>query len=86
MAKPLRASYTGSFWEMLDATGEPALGRTTSLCHAWAAGQTGEPSENVLGVKPVAPGYTEWTIEPVTLGLDWAKGRVPDPGGNIEVV
>lgn len=85
MANPLGANYTGCFWETLDATGGPALGRTTSLCHAWAAGPTGELSDNVLGVKPVAPGYSEWKIEPMTLGLDWAKGKVPVPGGSIEV-
>lgn len=85
MADPIGANYTGCFWETLDATGAPALGRMTSLCHAWAAGPTGELSENVLGVKPVAPGYKEWKVEPMTLGLAWARGKVPVPGGEIEV-
>jgi len=85
MADPKGANYTGCFWETLDATGAPALGRTTSLCHGWAAGPTGELSNHVLGVKPVAPGYTEWRVAPVTLDLKWARGRVPVPGGEISV-
>lgn len=85
MADPKGANYTGCFWETLDATGRPALGRTTSLCHGWAAGPTGELSEHVLGVKAESPGYKEWRVEPVTLGLGWATGRVPVPGGEIRV-
>jgi hypothetical protein len=85
MADPKGANYTGCFWETLDATGAPALGKGTSLCHGWAAGPTGLLSEHVLGVKAVAPGYSEWRIAPVTLSLDWAKGRLPIPGGEITV-
>ncbi|KAH8707656.1 glycoside hydrolase family 78 protein [Phaeosphaeriaceae sp. PMI808] len=85
MANPKGVNYTGCFWETLDATGAPALGRTTSLCHVWAAGPTGELSEHVLGVKAVTPGYSEWRITPVTLGLEWASGRFPVPGGEISV-
>ena len=85
MADPQGANYTGCFWETLDAAGAPALGPITSLCHAWAAGPTGELSDHVLGLRPVAPGYTEWRIAPMTLGLTWAKGRVPVPGGVISV-
>ncbi|KAI4614875.1 hypothetical protein J4E80_006379 [Alternaria sp. BMP 0032] len=85
MADPQGANYTGCFWETLDAAGAPALGRGTSLCHGWAAGPTGELSDHVLGVKPVAPGYTEWRVAPVTLDLEWARGRVPVPGGEISV-
>ncbi|PVI03304.1 glycoside hydrolase family 78 protein [Periconia macrospinosa] len=85
MTDPKGANYTGCFWETLDATGAPALGRTTSLCHAWAAGPTGVLSEHVLGVKPVAPGYSEWRIAPLTLGLEWAWGRFPVPEGEITI-
>jgi hypothetical protein len=85
MADPKGANYTGCFWETLDATGAPALGKGTSLCHGWAAGPTGLLSEHVLGVTAVAPGYSEWRIAPVTLGLEWAKGRLPIPGGEITV-
>jgi hypothetical protein len=85
MANPQGANYTGCFWETLDASGAPGLGRMTSLCHAWAAGPTGELSEHVLGVSAVAPGYSEWRVDPVTLGLEWARGRIPVPHGEISV-
>ncbi|KAJ4332254.1 hypothetical protein N0V95_009709 [Ascochyta clinopodiicola] len=85
MADPAGANYTGCFWETLSPDGGPGLGDTTSLCHAWGAGLTSELSAYVLGVKAVTPGYREWVVEPVTLGLAWAKDRVPVPGGAIEV-
>jgi hypothetical protein len=85
MADPKGANYTGCFWETLDVTGAPGLGKDTSLCHAWAAGPTGLLSEYVLGVTAITPGYKEWRIAPVTLGLEWARGRLPTPGGEISV-
>lgn len=85
MSDPRGAYYTGCFWETLNAMGQPALGRTTSLCHGWASGPTGEISEHVLGVSALKPGYKEWQIAPMTLGMDWARGRLPVPGGEISV-
>lgn len=85
MANPKGSYYTECFWETLNATGLPALGRTTSLCHGWAAGPTGELSEHVLGVSAVKPGYKEWKVAPMTLGLDWARGRLTVAGGEISV-
>ncbi|USP74650.1 glycoside hydrolase family 78 protein [Curvularia clavata] len=85
MTDPEGAYYTGCFWETLNAMGQPALGRTTSLCHGWASGPTGELSEHVLGVSAIQPGYKEWQIAPMTLGMNWARGRLPVPGGEISV-
>ena len=31
---------TGTFWEVLDPGGSPALGGVTSLAHGWASGPT----------------------------------------------
>ncbi|KAM0351725.1 hypothetical protein ACHAPU_002237 [Fusarium lateritium] len=85
MANPTNANYTNCFWETLNPDGTPGLGLMTSLCHGWAAGPTAELSKYVLGVKSVKPGFTEWKVEPMTLGLQWAKGRVPTDKGTIEV-
>ncbi|KAK1840452.1 condensin complex component cnd1 [Colletotrichum chrysophilum] len=85
MANPSNANYTGSFWETLNADGTPGLGLVTSLCHGWAAGPTAELSKHVLGVQPTAPGFAEWKIEPQTLGLEWAKGRMPTVLGDMTV-
>ncbi|PSN58595.1 glycoside hydrolase family 78 protein, partial [Corynespora cassiicola Philippines] len=72
MADPVQANYTGCFWETLDENGGPGLGAITSLCHAWGAGPTGELSFYVLGIQPVKPGFREWQVSPLTLGLQWA--------------
>jgi hypothetical protein len=85
MADPKGKNYTGCFWETLSPDGGPGLGDITSLCHAWGAGPTGDLTSYVLGVRPEMPGYNEWVVEPLTLGLEWARGRVPVPGGTIEV-
>ncbi|KAM0271351.1 hypothetical protein ACHAPA_002959 [Fusarium lateritium] len=85
MADPKHANYTNCFWETLDPDGTPGLGIMTSLCHGWAAGPTAELSKHVLGVKAIKPGFSEWKVEPMTLGLSWAKGRVPTEQGTIEV-
>jgi hypothetical protein len=85
MADPTGANFTNCFWETLNAEGAPALGPSTSLCHAWGAGATGELSTYVLGIQPITPGFRDWAISPVTLGLDWAAGNIPVPGGEISV-
>jgi len=56
-----------------------------SLCHAWGANPVYLFGKYLLGVKPTAPGYKSYLIEPSLAGLDWIKGRVPTPDGNIEV-
>lgn len=85
MADPNGANYTGCFWETLDANGGPAFGAITSLCHAWGAGPTGELTTFVLGITSIKPGFREWRISPLTLGLSWAAGVIPVPSGQISV-
>ncbi|KPA36196.1 alpha-l-rhamnosidase c [Fusarium langsethiae] len=85
MANPANANYTNTFWETLDPDGTPGLGIMTSLCHGWAAGPTAELSKWVLGIQAVKPGFAEWKVQPMLLGLEWAKGRVPTDKGSIEV-
>ena len=85
MADPSGINYTGCFWETLSADGGLGLGPITSLCHAWGSGPTGELSMYVLGVQAIKPGYAEWQVSPLTMGLEWARGNVPVPGGEIAV-
>lgn len=85
MANPSHVNYTNTFWETLDPDGTPGLGISTSLCHGWAAGPTAELSKHVLGVQPIKAGFSEWKVQPMLLGLEWAKGRVPTEKGTIEV-
>jgi hypothetical protein len=36
-----------------------------------------------LGVKPTAPGYSEYEIKPNLGGLQWMEGKVPTPKGEV---
>ncbi|KAH6693792.1 Six-hairpin glycosidase-like protein [Plectosphaerella plurivora] len=85
MANPAHVNYTNSFWETLDPDGTPGLGIITSLCHGWAAGPTAELSRYVLGVRPAKPGFAEWEVKPMSLGLEYAKGKQHTERGDITV-
>ncbi len=81
-----------SFWEEYNPAKKGAehyamYGREfgKSLCHAWGASPIYLLGKYYLGVKPTAPGYSMYTIEPVLGGLQWMKGKVPTPAGAIEV-
>jgi alpha-L-rhamnosidase len=41
--------------------------------------------QQILGVRPTQPGFARVQIRPFTAQLDWAKGTVPTPKGDIEV-
>lgn len=85
MADSKNENYTGCFWETLDEDGRPGLGITTSLCHGWSAGPTAELSKYVLGAAPTRPGWAEFQVAPLTLGLCSAKGRIPLVDGVVRV-
>ena len=61
------------------------LGFRHSLCHGWASGPTAWLSQNVLGVKPLAPGCQRVRIAPQLGNLQWAEGDYPTPRGVIHV-
>lgn len=56
-----------------------------SECHGWSSVPTYEFSAKVLGVCPAENGFKRVKIQPTTLGLSYAKGRVPTPFGFIDV-
>jgi hypothetical protein len=59
---------------------------TRSHCHAWSAGPLYFLGAHVLGVRPLAPGWTKIAVEPTPAGLSWARGSVPLPGaGTVDV-
>lgn len=66
-----------TFWE--DWTG------TGSRCHAWSASPLYHLSQQVLGVVPVDVGWKSVRIAPLPAGLDFARGVIPSPLGNIRV-
>lgn len=56
-----------------------------SLCHAWGASPIYLLGKYYLGVKPLSPGYETYVIEPNLGGLQWIQGKVPTPGGDVQV-
>jgi hypothetical protein len=81
-----------AFWEKYDPTEKGAqhyamYGRPygRSLCHAWGASPVYLLGKYYLGVRPLQPGYTKYSVEPVLGGLQWMEGEVPTPHGNIKV-
>jgi hypothetical protein len=84
MLEPGNPFYTGTFWENIGPDGTATEART-SLSHGWASGPTSIMTSYVLGVQPVDPGYASFTVTPQFGDLNWAKGAVPTPFGQILV-
>jgi hypothetical protein len=64
-------------WEMWD--------RRTSQCHGWSAGPAMILPAYVLGVRPLKPGFREFTFAPQAGNLACAEGTIPTPHGPIRV-
>jgi hypothetical protein len=56
-----------------------------SRCHAWSATPTYDLSTEVLGVRPLAPGFARFRVAPHIEGLDWAEGVYPSVRGDIAI-
>lgn len=56
-----------------------------SKSHAWGAGAAYWLTANVLGVRPLEPGYAKVSIRPELFDLDYVYGVVPTPHGPIAV-
>ncbi len=61
------------------------VGFRHSLCHAWASGPAPWLSANILGVRPIEPGFKSMMITPFLGDLDWAEGTIPTPFGPVFV-
>ena len=59
--------------------------KTRSVAHAWSASPAIYAVTEVLGVKPLAPGFEKFTVKPCESKLAYAKGSVPTPHGEIYV-
>ena len=68
-----------------DGGGYCYTGMRLSMCHGWASGPTSWLSRNVLGVRPLEPGFRKVEIKPHLGDLEWAEGTVPTPYGIIKV-
>ncbi|KAI1816223.1 glycoside hydrolase family 78 protein [Poronia punctata] len=73
-------------WEGISADGGKYEGAVTSLAHGWSTGVTPLMTTYVLGVRPTAPGFQRWQVDPiVVMDISWAKGVVPTSSGPLEV-
>jgi alpha-L-rhamnosidase len=68
---------TSTWWE--------TAGNTRSDCHAWSAAPTAVLMREILGVRPTAPGFARVEIRPFPAKLEWARGTVPTPHGDLSV-
>jgi len=97
MLESLRAYWGGmldlgatTFWEGFDPLEHDAqhlafYGRpfARSLCHAWASGPLQLLSADLVGLKPVAPGWRRLTVQLPKIRLPWICASVPTPHGDI---
>lgn len=56
-----------------------------SLCHAWGASPIYLLGRYYMGIEPLKEGYEEFVIRPRLGGLQWMRGSVPTPYGQIEL-
>ena len=59
-------------------------GANASFCHGWAGGPAYLLPSYVLGLRPVAPGWREATVEPHVGDLALAAGSVTTPLGRVD--
>lgn len=56
-----------------------------SFCHGWSGGPTYNLPAEILGIKPLKPGFAEVRIAPQWVGLQHASARVPTVKGDVGV-
>jgi hypothetical protein len=56
-----------------------------SLCHAWSSSPAALLPQAVLGIRPLADGWTRFAVQPRLGDLEWAEARIPAPQGDIVV-
>ena len=73
-------------WQIVEATQSyHEMWSDGDLSHAWGAAPMIQMSASILGVRPLTPAFAKFEVRPQTCGLDWARGVVPTPQGNIAV-
>ena len=91
-------AYIRKFWgEMLDSgtptlwengvhkKGKAGFGGSASLCHGFSTSPAAFLQSSILGVSPLAPGFTRFKFAPECADLKFARGVVPTPYGSIRV-
>ena len=55
-----------------------------SWCHGWAAAPLALLPTRIAGIRPLAPGYARFRVQPAPGALTWIETTVPTPHGDIE--
>jgi hypothetical protein len=76
-----------TFWETFgfDNYGGKSPERFWSLCHGFSCAPGYVLQSELLGIRPITSGWRDVQISPQLGSLQWVKGRVPTPRGNIDV-
>jgi hypothetical protein len=80
-----------TFWEKYDPARPRELysmyGRPfgNSLCHAWSSGPAAILPGEIVGIRPLADGWSRFAVDPKLGSLTWAAATVPTPHGDIDV-
>lgn len=73
-------------WKIVpDTQTFPEMWDRGDLSHSWQCTPTYQLSARVLGVSPLSPGFKQIRIQPQVCDLEWAKGSVPTPLGDVKV-
>jgi hypothetical protein len=74
-----------TMWEGIGDNGSLYEGSYTSMAHGWSTGVVPALTNYVLGVIPIGPGFSIYSIKPMPGDVTWARGVVPTPSGPIKV-
>ena len=72
-----------TFWETIK--GDADFDGAGSLCHAWSSIPAFYIYAEIIGVKPVEPGFKKFEFSPKFADIDFIKGSIPTPYGDIRV-
>ena len=90
-----KAGWADSYVDRLDPWHEMlSLGLTTfaenpdptrSDSHAWSSSPNYQFLATICGIRPAAPGFKSVRVEPALGRLEWIRGVVPHPAGDLTV-
>ncbi|WP_335981921.1 alpha-L-rhamnosidase-related protein [Streptomyces sp. CA2R106] len=72
-------------WEGIGPDGSLYEGAYTSMAHGWSTGVVPALTNELLGARPTAPGFTTWSVRPRPGSVAWARGQLPTPHGPLGV-
>lgn len=71
-----------TFWETLK--GDADFDNAGSLCHSWACMPAHYFMDTLIGIKPLEPGFRSFSFNPTFAPIDYIKGVIPTPAGDIK--